>query len=67
MTIALLLLALLVVLVLMLVRRRNLTALTYAACLIGAAIMLIWMQDTGLWPGTKGPLTPGEPSGATAR
>lgn len=53
----LLLVALGGVLVLLVVRRRHLTVLTSIACLLGAIIMLIWMQDTGLWPGTDGPLS----------
>lgn len=53
----LLLVALCAVLVLLFVRRRHVTVLTSVACLLGAILMLIWMQDTGLWPGTDGPLS----------
>ncbi|MEH3116952.1 MAG: hypothetical protein PGN25_04895 [Methylorubrum populi] len=50
-------LALLVVLVLMVVRRRRLTILMSLGSVIGAVLALIWLQDLGLLPGTKGPLT----------
>ena len=58
---AALLLALLIVLVLIVVRRRHLSLLATVASLIGACLILIWLQETGLWPGTAGPLTPLRP------
>ena len=58
---ATLLLALLAVLVLILVRRTHLSLLATVASLIGACLILIWLQETGLWPGTSGPLTPMRP------
>lgn len=58
MLILLLLLALLAVLVLMIVRRRYVGRLASLATLIAAAIATLWLADSGLLPGTKGPLAP---------
>lgn len=60
-------LALFVVLVVMAVRRRGLGWLGSLASLLAAALMLIWLQDMGLLPGTTGPLTPANPQGSGGR
>ncbi|KQP51691.1 hypothetical protein ASG40_06235 [Methylobacterium sp. Leaf399] len=54
-------LALLAVLVLMLVRRRDIGRLTSLATLIAGVMALLWLIDSGLLPGSQGPLTPARP------
>lgn len=54
-------LALLAVLILIVVRRRHLTLLMSVATVIGSILVLIWLQDLGLLPGTQGPLTHARP------
>lgn len=49
--------ALLVVVILMVVWRRHLTILMSLGSLIGALLAMIWLQDLGLLPGTKGPFS----------
>lgn len=56
MLIAVLSLAFVAVIVVMIVRRRNLTLLMNVASLLGLAILLLWMIDMGLLPGSDGPL-----------
>ena len=51
-----LLLTLLAVLVVMFVTRRNIGRLGSLATLIAAAILALWLIDSGLVPGSKGPL-----------
>jgi len=51
-------LVLLGVLVVLLLTRRNLGRLTSVATLIATAMLLLWLIDSGLLPGTEGPLTP---------
>lgn len=55
-------LALLTVLVFMLVTRRYVGRLTSLASLIAAAMVLLWLIDSGLLPGAKGPLAPSRPA-----
>lgn len=45
-------------LVLIVVRRRQVGRLTSFATLIAAIIVMIWMQDTGLLPGSPRPVDP---------
>lgn len=54
-------LALLAILVVMLVTRRYVGRLTSLATLIASAMLLLWLIDSGMLPGTKGPLTPLRP------
>ena len=56
MLLVLLSLVLLATLALIVVRRRYIGRLTSFATLIAAIMLMIWMQDAGLLPGTKGPL-----------
>ncbi|TXN00225.1 hypothetical protein FV222_12045 [Methylobacterium sp. WL103] len=51
-----LLLALLVVLVVMLVTRRHIGRLGSLATLIAGIMLALWPIDSGLMPGSKGPL-----------
>lgn len=53
----LLVIALIVVLGLMVVRQRNLSFLMSLGSLLAGLLMLIWMQNQGLLPGTQGPLS----------
>jgi hypothetical protein len=54
-------LALLAVLVVMVVARRYVGRLTSLATLIATAMLLLWLIDSGMLPGTEGPLTPLRP------
>ncbi|UMY15658.1 hypothetical protein MMB17_12940 [Methylobacterium organophilum] len=56
MLVFLLIAAFLGVLILIVVRRRQLELLWTVACMIGAVLILILMQDSGLLPGSDGPL-----------
>ena len=51
-----LLLALLIVIIVMVVTRRNIGRLGSLATLIAAAMLAHWLIDSGLVPGSKGPL-----------
>ncbi len=53
--------ALLVVIILMFVWRRYLTLLMSLGSIIGAVLSLIWLQDLGLLPGSKGPFSHARP------
>ena len=53
--------ALIVVLGLIVIRRRHTSALSSLACLIGAALMLILLQDSGLLPHGANPGSPAPP------
>ena len=57
-----LLLALLTVLVVMIVTRRWTGRLGSLATLIAGAMMALWLGQSGLLPGSNGPLTPDRPS-----
>lgn len=61
MLIVLLGLALLAILIVMVVTRRYVGRLTSLATLIASAMLLLWLIDNGLLPGTEGPLTPLRP------
>jgi hypothetical protein len=61
MLLVLLSLVLLATLALIVVRRRYIGRLTSFATLIAAIMLMIWMQDAGLLPGTKGPLGDSRP------
>ena len=50
-------LTLLAVLVVMVVSRRYVGRLTSLATLIASAMVLLWLIDSGMLPGTEGPLT----------
>ncbi|MCJ2033358.1 hypothetical protein [Methylobacterium sp. J-068] len=50
-------LVLLVTLGLIVVRRRHVGRLTSFATLVATIMLMIWLQDAGLLPGTKGPLS----------
>ncbi|KQP80683.1 hypothetical protein [Methylobacterium sp. Leaf117] len=54
-------LVLLATLVLMVVRRRYIGRLTSFATLLASIILMIWLQDSGLLPGTRGPLSDRRP------
>ncbi|MCJ2047974.1 hypothetical protein MKK58_26040 [Methylobacterium sp. J-078] len=56
-----LLLVLLATFVLMLVRRRHLGRLASFATLVATIMLMLWMQDSGLLPGTSGPLSDARP------
>ncbi len=56
-----LIVALLAVLVMMIVLRRWTGRLASLATLIAGAIMVLWMAQVGLLPGSKGPLTADRP------
>ncbi|WP_342153589.1 hypothetical protein [Methylorubrum sp. SB2] len=53
--------AMVVVLGLILVRQRNLGFLMSLGSLIAAILMMIWMQNMGLLPGSQGPLSESRP------
>ena len=48
---------LLAILVVMAVTRRYVGRLTSVATLVASAMLLLWLIDNGLLPGTDGPLT----------
>lgn len=54
-------LVLLAILVVMMVSRRYVGRLTSLATLISSAMLLLWLIDSGMLPGTEGPLTPLRP------
>jgi hypothetical protein len=54
-------LALVVVLGLIVVRQRNLGFLMSLGSLLAGVLLLIWMQNQGLLPGTQGPLSDRRP------
>ncbi|KQP75204.1 hypothetical protein ASG51_10525 [Methylobacterium sp. Leaf465] len=54
MLLLLLSLLLLATVVLMVVRRRHIGRLTSFATLLAAVMLMIWMQNTGLLPGSQG-------------
>lgn len=43
------------------VRRRHIGRLTSFATLVAAIILMIWLQDAGLLPGTRGPWSDSRP------
>lgn len=47
--------------VVMVVRRRHLGRLGSFATLIATIMLMLWMQDSGLLPGTSGPLSDTRP------
>ncbi len=57
----LLAIALAVVLALIFLRRRNLGFLMSLGSLLAALLMMIWMQNMGLLPGSQGPLSDARP------
>ncbi|MGU3361783.1 hypothetical protein ACLBWX_15735 [Methylobacterium sp. M6A4_1b] len=48
-------------LVLMVVRRRHIGRLTSFATLLAVAMLMIWMQDNGLLPGSQGRFSDSRP------
>lgn len=48
---------LLAILIVMAVTRRYVGRLTSLATLVATAMLLLWLIDSGLLPGTEGPLT----------
>ncbi|MBX9934778.1 MAG: hypothetical protein K2Y56_25245 [Methylobacterium sp.] len=62
MLIAALGLVLLGILIVLLVSRRNFGRLTSFATLVATAMLLLWLIDGGLLPGTEGPFSSKRPS-----